>query len=228
MTAPRSPRSAWLLVGSTPSRWVKVHNAGQRLSRLLANKRWYFVLVLLRAACSSSARSLSWSGAISACSRAVAVLLVALPGGEEVAGDAEAVFAERLLFAHAFAVGGEAAEQVRQAELPLAGVEVVVAAPAVGADDAGEALAEQRPGLEAVAAGRDPKDRALAGQGAPQRPAGAGGLPAGLVDVDHRRRLELLLEPGVGRGERLPGALHDRVDRAGRQLDAEQLPGKLG
>jgi hypothetical protein len=108
------------------------------------------------------------------------------------------------------------------------GVEVVVAAPAVGADDPREALPEQRPGLEAVAAGRDPEDRALAGQGAPQRAAGAGGLPAGLVDVDDRRSLELLLEPGVGRGERLPGPLDDRIDRPGRQLDPEQLPGELG
>ena len=102
---------------------------------------------------------------------------------------------------------------MRPAELPVVRVEVVVAAPAVGADDPGEALSEQRPGLEAVAAGRDPEDRALAGQGAPQRPAGAGRLPAGLVDVDHRRFLELLLEPGVQVGERLPGAVHDRVDR---------------
>src|SRR5215211_8776656 len=182
MTAPRRPRSAWLLVGSTASRWAKAHNAGQRLSRLLANKRWY------------------------------SVLLVALPGAEEVAGDPDAVLAEPLLFGHAFAVGGEVPEQVRPAELPLAGVEVVVAAPAVGADDSCETLAEQRPGLEAVAAGCDPEDCALAGQGTPQRPAGAGGLPACLVDVDHRRRLDLLLEPGVGRGERLPGAVDDRVD----------------
>jgi hypothetical protein len=57
MTAPRRPRSAWLLVGSTPSTSVKVYRAGQRLSRFLAKRRWYFVLVLLRAACSSSARS---------------------------------------------------------------------------------------------------------------------------------------------------------------------------
>src|SRR5215211_4991049 len=29
MTAPRRPRSAWLLVGSTPSVWVKVQSAGE-------------------------------------------------------------------------------------------------------------------------------------------------------------------------------------------------------
>src|SRR2546423_395572 len=65
MTAPRRPRSAWLLVGSTPSVWVwvKAQSAGQRLRRLLANCRWYFVLGLLRVACSSSWRSLCSSGA---------------------------------------------------------------------------------------------------------------------------------------------------------------------
>jgi hypothetical protein len=74
----------------------------------------------------------------------------------------------------------------------------------------------------------DPEDRAAGAQGAPQRPVAAGGLPAGLVDVDHRRRLDLLLEPGVWRGERLAGPLDDRVDRPGRQLDPEQLAGELG
>ena len=40
--------------------------------------------------------------------------------------------------------------------------------------------------------------------------------------------LDLLLEPGVRRGERLTGALDDRVDRPGRELDPEQLAGELG
>jgi len=75
----------------------------------------------------------------------VAVLLVGAPGVEEVVCDLEAVAAETLLFAHALAVGGEVSEQVGPAELPAAGIEVVVAAPAVGADDAGEPLAEQDP-----------------------------------------------------------------------------------
>src|SRR5437773_328255 len=117
----------------------------------------------------------------------VAVGLVAGPGGEELACDAQALLAESLLFGHAFAVGGEVAEQMRPAELPLRRVEVVVAAPAVGADDPGEALAEQRPGLEGVAAGGDPEDRGVGGQGCPERAVAAGGLPAGLVDVDDRR-----------------------------------------
>jgi hypothetical protein len=113
MPAPRRPRSAWLLVGSTPSVWVKVDSAGQRLSRFLANWRWYFVRGLLRAACSSSLRSfgLSRRGARLQ-PGAVGVGLVVVSGGEEVASDLEAVVAEPFLLGHAFAVDSEVAEQV--------------------------------------------------------------------------------------------------------------------
>jgi hypothetical protein len=75
---------------------------------------------------------------------------------------------------------------------------------------------------------RDPEHRAPARQRAPERPVAAGGLPAGLVDVDDRRRFDLLLEPRMGRSECLPGPLDDRVDRPGRELDPEQLAGELG
>jgi hypothetical protein len=67
-----------------------------------------------------------------------------------------------------------------------------------------------------------------AGRHAPQCPWAAGGLPAGLVDVDDRGRLDALLELGVWPGERVPGALDDLVDRPGRKLDPEQLTGELG
>src|SRR5262249_14534447 len=158
----------------------------------------------------------------------VAVGVKVARGGEEVIGDPEAGGAELLLFGHAFAVSGEVAQEVGPAELALAGVEVVVAAPAVGADDAAEALAEQRPGLNATRPGRDPEDRAGVGQRAPEGAAVAAGLPAGLVDVDHRRLLDLLLEPGVRRGQCVAGPLDDRVDRPGRKLDPEQLPREFG
>ena len=167
MTAPRRPRSAWLLVGSTPSVWVKVQRAGQDLRRLRANWRWYLVRVLLRAACSSSARSLVWSGADPASElAAVAVLLELLPGLEEAVRDREAGAAEFVLFAHSFAVGGEVSEEVGPAELAAVGVEVVVAAVAVGADDAVVAFAEDGLRLGGVAAGGNPNG-AVVGVSAP-------------------------------------------------------------
>jgi hypothetical protein len=213
MTAPRRPRSAWLLVGSTPSVWVNVHRAGHRLRRFRAKSRWYLVRGLFRAACSSRVRSFSWSGAVCPLEPGpVAVALEPLPGLEQVVRDHEAGVSEVFLFAHAFAVGGEVAQEVGPAELPLDGFEVVVAAPAVRADDAGEALAEQRPGLERVPAGRDPEHRGPAREHAPQGAAAAGGLPAGLVDVDDLGCLDPPLELGVGAGERVPGPLDDRVD----------------
>src|SRR6266542_1682557 len=51
----------------------------------------------------------------------VAILLVSVPGVEEIVCDLEAVVAELLLVAHALAVGGEVSEQVGPAELPPAG-----------------------------------------------------------------------------------------------------------
>lgn len=77
-------------------------------------------------------------------------------------------------------------------------------------------------------AGRDPEHRCSAGERAPEHAAVAAGLPAGLVDVDDRRALDLLLQPRVRGGERLAGALDDRIHRPGRDLDPEQLPGELG
>jgi hypothetical protein len=78
-----------------------------------------------------------------------------------------------------------------------------------------------------VTASCDPEHGGAAAQGAPERAVAACGLPAGLVDVDDRGFLDPLLELGVGAGERLSGTLDHPVDRAGRELDAEQLPGEL-
>src|SRR5207247_9423655 len=52
---------------------------------------------------------------------AVAVGLVAVPGGEERVCDREAAASERFLLGHAFAVGGGVPEEVCPAELPPAG-----------------------------------------------------------------------------------------------------------
>jgi hypothetical protein len=62
---------------------------------------------------------------------AVCVLLVAVPGCEEVVCDHETGVSEVFLFGHAFVVRGEVAEEVGPAELSSGRVEVVVAAPAV-------------------------------------------------------------------------------------------------
>src|SRR6266508_3539212 len=108
MTAPRRPRSAWLLVGSTPSRCAKVHRAGQCLSRLVAKRRWYFVLVLLRAACSSSVFSSCLSGRIRSTRRGtIAAFVELVPGREQASCDREAGRAELLLSGEPLALGGE-------------------------------------------------------------------------------------------------------------------------
>jgi hypothetical protein len=94
-------------------------------------------------------------------------------------------------------VGGEVAEQVRPAELAAGRVEVVVACPAVGADDPVVAFAEHDLGLGAVPAGGDPEHRSAPGERTPEQAALAAGLPTGLVDVDDGRALDLLLQAGV-------------------------------
>jgi hypothetical protein len=71
MTAPRSPRSAWLLVGSTPGTLANVHRAGQSLRRFLAKVRCRRLRALSHDAVSSSLRSSSARGAMlsARCSR---------------------------------------------------------------------------------------------------------------------------------------------------------------
>jgi hypothetical protein len=75
-------------------------------------------------------------------SRAVAVSLEVIPGGEEAPGDLESGPTEALLRFGPFALGGEVAEEVRPADLAGGGLEVAVRPPAIGADDAGEVWAE--------------------------------------------------------------------------------------
>jgi hypothetical protein len=91
--------------------------------------------------------------------------------------------------------------------------------PRIGADQCGQLLAVAVLGdLEARRAG--------AGHG-PQRTALTGRPPAGLIDV-HRVLLEdPVLQLGVRAGERVAGALADRVDRAGREPGPEQIRREL-
>src|SRR5665648_168261 len=203
MTAPRRPRSAWLLVGSTPGTLAKVHSAGQRFSRFLAKVRWRRLRALFPAASSSSARSSALSGSMRSPRRAVSVPAALLPGGEQSPRDLQARGAELLLGTESLAVGGEVAHQVRPAELASLGVEVVVGPPAVRAGDAGELLAEQRLGLAAVATLGDPEDRGAEGERPPKRALAAAQAPAGLIHVDDRGAADLLCKVSVGLCERL-------------------------
>lgn len=63
----------------------------------------------------------------------------------------------------------------------------------------------------------------LRGESGPERAPLAGRPPAGLVDVERGGRADLRCKLGVGLFERLARALHDRVDRADREIGAEQL-----
>jgi hypothetical protein len=102
-------------------------------------------------------------------------------------------------------------------------VELVVGPPAVRADDPGEALADQLGQLALVAIGDDVERRVAIGERAPQRAPLARLAPAGLIDADDRRVLDLGAQLGVWGGERGAGALAERVDRADRDRAAEQL-----
>ena len=124
-------------------------------------------------------------------------------------------------------MGGEVADEMSPAELSPFGIEVVVGPPAIGAGDAGELLAEQRLGLAAVAVGGDPQQRHPRGEGAPERAFAAAQAPAGLIDVERRRAADLLGKRSVGLRQRRAGLPHDGVDRAGRDLGAEQLAQQL-
>src|SRR5450756_1784700 len=115
MTAPRRPRSAWLLVGSTPGTLAKLHSAGQRLSRFFAKVRWRRLRALLRAASSRERPELLLERA-DPLKQALAVSVPAelSPGGEQPLRDPKPGRAELLLGAEALAVGGEVAHQVRE------------------------------------------------------------------------------------------------------------------
>ena len=144
MTAPRRPRAAWLLVGSTPGTLAKVHSAGQRLSRLPAKVRWRRLrAALARRLLEQRSELLLERAEALAEAGAVSVPAALLPGGEQPFGDLKAGRAELLLGGEALAVGGEVAHEVRPTELPPFRSEIVVGPPAVRAGDAGEVLAEQ-------------------------------------------------------------------------------------
>src|SRR5450830_157232 len=121
MTAPRRPRSAGLLVGSTPGTLAKVQSAGQPLSRFFAKVRWRRLRALLRAASSRERPQLllERAGALKQAGT-VSVPAELSPGGEQPCGDLEAGRAEVLLGAEALVVGGEVAHQVGESRAGVA------------------------------------------------------------------------------------------------------------
>jgi hypothetical protein len=104
---------------------------------------------------------------------------------------------------------------------------MLVTVPAVRDDDPRIGRADERTELLAVAALGDLKERGGRGARAPQRAALAAGAPAGLIDRHRALVQHPVLQLAVRAGQRLGGSLADRIDRAGRQRDAEQVPGEL-
>src|SRR5665647_3113740 len=115
MTAPRRPRSAGLLVGSTPGTLAKVHSAGQPLSRFFAKVRWRRLRALLARRLLEQCPKLLLERA-DALKQAGAVSVPAelSPGGEQPLRDPKPGRAELLLGAEPLAVGGEVAHEVRE------------------------------------------------------------------------------------------------------------------
>src|SRR4051794_5697760 len=105
MTAPRRPRSAWLLVGSTSSVWLKVERAGQRLRRFGGELSVVLGLGALAGGVFGLGPELRLERRDPGLKRgSVTVLLELLPRLEQVVRDDQSGVSELSLFAHSFAV----------------------------------------------------------------------------------------------------------------------------
>ena len=113
MTAPRSPRSAWLLVGCTPSIVSKVHSAGQIFSRLQREAPSTAVARALAGVTGEDRFELASQLADAALELgSVAGVLKDLPGPEQLLADSQAGLAEILLGGEAVGVHREVALQM--------------------------------------------------------------------------------------------------------------------
>ena len=139
------------------------------------------------------------------------LVLVGAPGGEHLLGERDALLAEGLLLAQTVGVAAEVALEVRPAHLALVGVEMAVAVPAVGDHDPWVAGADQRVELLAVAMRGDLEERRLGRGRGPQRATLTAGPPAGLIDMHRALIQHPVLQLQVRAGQRLRGALADRV-----------------
>src|SRR3954463_12221029 len=107
-------------------------------------------------------------------------------------------------------MAAEVALQMRPADLPRAGVQVLVSGPAVGDDDPW-IRADQRVELLTVAVLGDPEQRGLGGGQRPQGAAVSGGSPSGLIDVQRRLIEHPVVQLCVRTGECGASALADRI-----------------
>src|SRR4051812_46111810 len=155
MTEPRSERSAWLLVGSTPRWSEKVQSAGQSLSRLRAIPRVCPVAGLPAGVGAQDRLELAPQRADAATQLgAVAGVLVDLPAPEQLLTDLEAGLAEGLLGSESLGMGFEVASQVRPADLASFHEQVRVGPPTIGGDDRA-GVGEQLAGMVLVTVGAD-------------------------------------------------------------------------
>src|SRR5665647_1536854 len=169
ITAPRRPRSAWLLVGSTPGTLAKLQRAGQRFRRFLAKVRWRRLRALFPAASSSSARSSSLSGSTLSSRRARSA---SARNSAQAANSPAAT--RRPAAPNCFWAPRPSLWALRSLTS-----EVVVGPPAVRAGDAGELLAEQRLSRALVATLGDAEDGGAARERPPERALAAAQAPAG-------------------------------------------------
>src|SRR6516164_8846720 len=156
------------------------------------------------------------------------VVLEGAPGGEHAASERVTLFAEDLLLAQPVGVAAEISRDMRPARLAPAGIEMAVSVPAVRDHDPWVAGADQRVELLAVAVLGDLKEHGARGGRGPQRATFTARAPAGLIDMHRVPVQNPVLQVQVRAGERVRGALADRVNRASRKRDAEQITSKLG
>src|SRR5579863_9689286 len=151
MTAPRSERSAWLLVGCTPGTAAKVHSAGHALRRFRVMPRQYLL-----------------DGDFSFELSAIAGVLEDLPCPEQSLADVQPEFPEPFLVGETFSVSGEVPAKMCPADLPARERQMAIGPPAVRGDDR-RGVGEQHLGVILVPVRGNMEVRVPVGEHAPQR-----------------------------------------------------------
>ena len=121
----------------------------------------------------------------------------------------------------------EISQEMRPARLTLRGVDPAIAAVAIADEDALEVLAEQQLGDTRGAAVGQVVDGDLIRAGQPRPAPPAGPAPAGFVGVHDRLLTHRAGQLVIRVGERVAGALADRLDRGGRHRTCEVVDDEL-